>query len=119
MATRYAKATGKIPAVVLHTTVARFTPRCGARRAAQSAIPMVVLAGESIRLCRGARNRHGAPVACGWLTDGGRAGAPHEHCVKCELRPHTRVILPHTVQRAASWRGGAEGPVFVSVPPNS
>src|SRR5439155_27326877 len=48
MATGYAKATGKLPAVVLHTTVGALHATMGVRAALHERIPMVVLAGESI-----------------------------------------------------------------------
>src|SRR5436853_3382546 len=48
MATGYAKATGKLPAVVLHTTVGALHATMGLRAALHERIPMVVMAGESV-----------------------------------------------------------------------
>src|SRR5262252_8285099 len=48
MAMGYAKATGKLPAVVLHTTVGALHGAMLMRAALHERIPMVVLAGESI-----------------------------------------------------------------------
>src|SRR5437016_13951555 len=48
MATGYAKATGKLPALVLHTTVGALHATMGVRAALHERIPMVVMAGESI-----------------------------------------------------------------------
>src|SRR2546422_10683141 len=53
MATGYAKATGKLPAVVLHTTVGALHATMGVRAALHERIPMVVLAGESIGFAEG------------------------------------------------------------------
>src|SRR5258706_3511420 len=48
MASGYAKATGKLPAVVIHTTVGSLHASMGVRAALHERIPMVVLAGESV-----------------------------------------------------------------------
>src|SRR5688500_3884077 len=48
MASGYAKATGKLPAVMLHTTVGTLHAAMALRIARQERVPMVVLAGESI-----------------------------------------------------------------------
>src|SRR4029077_12732899 len=44
MATRYAKATGKLPAVVIHTTVGALHATMALRAALHERIPMVVMA---------------------------------------------------------------------------
>src|SRR6266481_6448294 len=56
MASGYAKATGKLPAVVLHTTVGALHATMGVRAALHERIPMVVLAGESIGFAEGAHS---------------------------------------------------------------
>src|SRR2546428_6642104 len=48
MATGYAKATGKLPALVLHTTVGALHATMGLRAALHERVPMVVMAGESV-----------------------------------------------------------------------
>src|SRR2546421_8764931 len=48
MATRYAKATGKLPALVLHTTGGALHAPMGMRAALHERIPMGVMAGASI-----------------------------------------------------------------------
>src|SRR5262245_1703066 len=48
MASGYAKASGKLPAVVLHTTVGALHAAMTLRIALHERVPMVVLAGESI-----------------------------------------------------------------------
>jgi len=115
MATGYAKATGKLPAVVLHTTVGALHATMGVRAALHERIPMVVLAGESIGFAEGAHSVMGRQ----WLrllTDVGGPARLMEHCVKWSFGLNTSVILPHTVQRACQLAMAApKGPVFVSV----
>src|SRR3970040_2650382 len=48
MAMGYAKATGKLPAVVVHTTVGALHTTMIARAALHERIPMVILAGEVV-----------------------------------------------------------------------
>src|ERR687887_1871938 len=48
MATGYAKATGKLPALVIHTTVGALHAAMGLRAARHERIPIVALAGESV-----------------------------------------------------------------------
>src|SRR3982750_3863828 len=48
MATGYAKATGKLPALVIHTTVGALHATMGLRAALHERVPMVVMAGESV-----------------------------------------------------------------------
>jgi len=116
MATGYAKATGKLPAVVLHTTVGALHATMGVRAALHERIPMVVLAGESIGFAEGTHSVMGRQ----WLrllTDVGGPARLMEHCVKWSFGLNTSVILPHTVQRACQLAMAApKGPVFVSVP---
>ena len=48
MASGYAKATGKLPAVMIHTTVGALHATMGMRGALHEQVPMVVFTGESI-----------------------------------------------------------------------
>src|SRR6185503_6492666 len=48
MASGYAKSTGKLPAVVIHTTVGALHATMALRAALHERIPMVVMAGESV-----------------------------------------------------------------------
>src|SRR3954462_6183885 len=48
MASGYSKATGKLPAVVLHTTVGTLHAAMALRIAKHERVPMVVMAGESV-----------------------------------------------------------------------
>ena len=53
MASGYAKASGKLPAVMLHTTVGALHASMALRGALHENIPMVVFAGESIAFGEG------------------------------------------------------------------
>ena len=115
MATGYFKATGKLPAVVIHTTVGSLHAAMGVRAALHERVPMVVLAGESVAFAEG-------PSSAGrqWLrvlTDVGGPARLMEPTVKWSFGLNTSVILPHTIQRACQLAMSApRGPVFVSVP---
>jgi len=115
MATGYFKATGKLPAVVIHTTVGSLHAAMGVRAALHERVPMVVLAGESVAFAEG-------PSSAGrqWLrvlTDLGGPARLMEPTVKWSFGLNTSVILPHTMQRACQLAMSApRGPVFVSVP---
>jgi len=116
MAIGYAKATGKLPAVFLHTTVGVLHATMIVRAALHERIPMVVLAGESI----GFSEPPGPKVGRQWLrllTDTGGPARLMEPCVKWSLALNRSALLPHTVQRACQLAMAApRGPVFVSVP---
>jgi acetolactate synthase-1/2/3 large subunit len=71
MALGYAKATGKLPAVFLHTTVGALHATMIVRAALHERIPMVVLAGESARSRRTARP---GASGCVFSDIGGPAG---------------------------------------------
>jgi acetolactate synthase-1/2/3 large subunit len=115
MATGYFKATGKLPAVVIHTTVGSLHAAMGVRAALHERVPMVVLAGESVEFAEG-------PSSAGrqWLrvlTDLGGPARLMEPTVKWSFGLNTSVILPHTIQRACQLAMSApRGPVFVAVP---
>jgi acetolactate synthase-1/2/3 large subunit len=116
MAMGYAKATGKLPAVVLHTTVGSLHAAMIVRAALHERIPLVVLAGESI----GFAEPPGPKVGRQWLrvlTDIGGPARLMEPCVKWSFALNRSALLPHTAQRACQLAMAApKGPVFVSVP---
>lgn len=116
MALGYAKATGKLPAVFLHTTVGALHATMIVRAALHERIPMVVLAGESI----GFGEAPGPTLGRQWLrllTDTGGPARLMEPCVKWSFALNRSALLPHTVQRACQLATAApRGPVFVSVP---
>ena len=116
MALGYAKATGKLPAVVVHTTVGALHTTMIARAALHERIPLVILAGEVI----GFAEPPAPKVGRQWLrllTDLGGPARLMEGCVKWSFALNTPDLLPHTVQRACQLAmAGPRGPVFVSVP---
>jgi acetolactate synthase-1/2/3 large subunit len=116
MASGYAKATGKLPALMLHTTVGTLHATMGLRAALHERIPMVVLAGESVGFSENEKFTAGRQ----WLrvlTDLGGPARLAEHCVKWSFGLNSSLILPHTMQRACQLAMSApKGPVFVSVP---
>jgi acetolactate synthase-1/2/3 large subunit len=116
MASGYAKATGKLPALVLHTTVGALHATMGLRAALHERIPMVVLAGEAISFAE----PPAPPAGRQWLrvlTDLGGPARLVEPTVKWTFGLNSSLILPHTIQRACQLAMSApRGPVFVSVP---
>lgn len=116
MAIGYSKATGKLPALVLHTTVGALHATMALRAALHERIPMVVMAGESIAFAEAAST----PPGRQWLRLLSDVGGPArlvESCVKWSFGLNTGVLLPHTIQRACQLAMAApRGPVFVSVP---
>lgn len=116
MAIGYAKATGKLPALVLHTTVGALHATMALRAALHERIPMVVMAGESIAFAEAPLPDPGRQ----WLrllTDVGGPARLVESCVKWAFGMNTSLLLPHTAQRACQLAMAApRGPVFVSVP---
>src|SRR3954466_4458537 len=116
MASGYAKATGKLPAIVIHTTVGALHATMGLRAALHERVPMVVLAGESVSF----GEPPAPPAGRQWLrvlTDVGGPAALVERSVKWSFGLNTSLILPHTIQRACQLAMSApKGPVFVSVP---
>ena len=116
MASGYAKATGKLPAIVIHTTVGALHATMGLRAALHERIPMVVLAGESISFAE----PPAPPAGRQWLrvlTDLGGPARLVEPTVKWSFGLNTSLILPHSIQRACQLAMSApRGPVFISVP---
>jgi acetolactate synthase I/II/III large subunit len=116
MASGYAKITGKLPAVVIHTTVGSLHATMALRAALHERVPMVVLAGESI----GFGETQGHDPGHQWLrvlADIGGPAALVERCVKRSFALNTSAILPQTIVRACQLAGAEpQGPVFVSVP---
>lgn len=116
MAIGYAKATGKLPALVLHTTVGTLKATMALRAALHERIPMVVLAGESIAFAEAPLPDPGRQ----WLRLLADLGGPARlaaSCAKWSFGMNTSLVLPHTIQRACQLAMAApRGPVFVSVP---
>jgi acetolactate synthase I/II/III large subunit len=115
MASGYAKASGKLPAVMIHTTVGSLHATMALRGALHQRVPMVVLAGESI----GFGEAPGPDPGRQWvlLADMGGPARLVERCVKWSFGLNSIALLPATVQRACQLAMAApEGPTFVSVP---
>lgn len=116
MASGYAKASGKLPAVMIHTTVGSLHATMALRGALHEQVPMVVLAGESI----GFGEERGDDPGHQWLRLLADVGGPArlvERCVKWSFALNSSAILPATIQRACQLAMAApQGPVFVSVP---
>lgn len=116
MASGYAKATGKLPAVMIHTTVGALHASMALRGALHEQVPMVVLTGESI----GFGEEEGPDPGAQWVGHLADIGGPArlvERCVKWGFGVNTKSVLPATLQRACQLAMAApRGPVFVSVP---
>src|ERR1043166_4832125 len=88
MASGYSKATGKLPAVVLHTTVGTLHATMALRIAKHERVPMVVMAGESATFSESPSFKAGRQ----WLrllTDVGGAGRLAAPRGTWSRRPHS------------------------------
>ncbi|MGH7844676.1 MAG: thiamine pyrophosphate-binding protein [Candidatus Binatia bacterium] len=116
MASGFAKATGKLPAVMIHTTVGSLHATMAMRGALHEQVPMVVLTGESIAF----GEDEGPDPGGQWLGSLADIGGPArlvEHCVKWSFGINNKALLPATIQRACQIATAApKGPVFISVP---
>jgi acetolactate synthase-1/2/3 large subunit len=116
MASGYAKSTGRLPAVMLHTTVGALHASMALRGALHENVPMVVFAGESI----GFGEEPGPDPGGHWLAQLADIGGPArlvEHCVKWSLAVNAKVVFPAAIARACQLAMTApKGPVFVSLP---
>src|SRR5215510_5884483 len=115
MASGYAKSTGKLPAVMIHTTVGALHATMAMRAAVHEQVPMVVFAGESI-----AFGEDGGDLGHQWLRVLADVGGPArlvEASAKWSFGLNTSALLPTTIQRACQLAMSApQGPVFVSLP---
>ena len=116
MASGYAKSTGKLPAVMIHTTVGSLHGAMALRGALHENVPMVVFAGESIAFGQDAGPDPGAQ----WLSSLADIGGPARllaPCVKWSFGVNAISAFPSTIQRACQIAmSGPRGPVFVSLP---
>ncbi|HKB74390.1 MAG TPA: thiamine pyrophosphate-binding protein [Burkholderiales bacterium] len=116
MASGYTKATGKLSAVVLHTTVGALHATMAMRAALHERVPMVVLAGESVSF----GERPGYGIGPQWLRLLSDVGGPARlvaPCVKWSFGLNDSALLPATIARACQIAMAApRGPAFVSVP---
>ena len=115
MASGYFKATGKLPAVMIHTTVGSLHATMGMRGAIREQVPMVVFSGESI----GYGEDEGPDPGAQWLGHLSNIGGPAkmvEQTVKWSFGVNNKAILPATIQRACQLAMAApKGPTFVSL----
>lgn len=115
MATGYAKATGKLPAVIIHTTVGALHATMALRAALHERVPMVVLTGESI----GFGDMNAPDPGQQWLrvlADNGGPAKLVRDVVKWSYALTNSAILPATIQRACQLAMTApRGPTFVSI----
>src|SRR5215475_2229354 len=98
MASGYAKATGKLPAVMIHTTVGALHATMALRAAVHERVPMVVFAGESIGF-----TESGQDLGHQWLRVLADVGGPArlvEPCVKWSFGLNSSAIFAATIQRA-------------------
>jgi len=116
MASGYGKTTGKLPAVVLHTTVGALHATMAMRAALHERVPMLVLAGESISF--GERSGYGiGPQWLRLLSDVGGPARLVAPCVKWSFGLNDSALLAATIARACQLALSApRGPAFVSVP---
>ena len=116
MASGYAKATGKLPAVMIHTTVGSLHGAMAMRGALHDNLPMVIFCGESI----GFGHEPGPDPGAQWLGSLVDIGGPARllaPCVKWSYGLNAASALASTVQRACQIAMSApRGPVFVSLP---
>ena len=116
MASGYAKSTGKLAAVMIHTTVGALHATMALRGALHEQIPMVVFTGESL----GFGEEAGPDVGAQWLGALADIGGPArlvDRCVKWSFGVNAKSLLPSTIQRACQLAmGSPKGPVFVSLP---
>ncbi|HEY6992629.1 MAG TPA: thiamine pyrophosphate-binding protein [Xanthobacteraceae bacterium] len=116
MASGYTKSSGKLAAVMVHTTVGSLHASMALRGALHENVPMVVLAGESIAF----GETPGPDLGTHWLSQLADIGGPArlvERCVKWSFAVNTKAVLPSTIQRACQMAmTDPKGPVFVSLP---
>src|ERR1051325_953235 len=93
MASGYSKATGKLPAVVLHTTVGTLHATMALRIAKHERVPMVVMAGESATFSPSPSfeaGRPGAPPPHGRRRPGPLGGAGRQVEPRPQFQPAAR-----------------------------
>jgi acetolactate synthase-1/2/3 large subunit len=116
MAMGYAKVTGRLPVVLLHTTVGALHGAMALRAAYHEQVPMLVCAGESVGFGEG----RGEYVGFQWqrfLADRGGPARMADPYVKWSFGVNTKVVLPGSIHRACQLAmASPKGPVFLSVP---
>src|SRR5215813_318013 len=116
MAMGYAKVTGRLPMVLLHTTVGTLHGAMGLRAAYHEQVPMLVCAGESVGFGEGG----GDYVGFQWqrfLADRGGPARMADPYVKWSFGVNTKAVLPSSIHRACQLAmASPKGPVFLALP---
>jgi len=116
MASGFAKATGRLSAVLIHTTPGTLNAGLGLRAAFHEEVPMLVCAGESIDF----GELLGFDPGGQWvryLADRGGPARFVENCVKWSFGVNSRAVLASTIHRACQIAMTPPcGPVFLSLP---
>src|SRR3989442_15776778 len=116
MASGYAKASGKLAAVMIHTTVGALHATMALRQALHEQVPMVVFTGESVGFGEGS----GHDLGHQWLrllTDIGGPARLVEPGVKGGFGLNALALLPAAIPRARPPPpAAAHGPRVVSLP---
>jgi acetolactate synthase-1/2/3 large subunit len=116
MAAGFAKATGRLSAVIVHTTVGTLHAGMAIRAAYHEELPMLVCAGESIDF----GETEGFDPGGQWIRYLADRGGPTrfaEPCAKWSMGVISRPTLASTVHRACQIAmTPPRGPVFVSLP---
>jgi len=116
MASGYAKATGRLSAVLVHTTVGTLHAGMAMRAAYHEELPMLVCAGESIDFGEGSGFDPGGQWVR-YLADRGGPARFAEPFAKWSIGVVSRPTLASTLHRACQIAmTPPRGPVFVSVP---
>jgi len=116
MASGYAKATGRLPAVLIHTTVGTLNAGLAMRAAYHEEVPMLVCAGESIDFGETPGFNPGGQWIR-YLADRGGPARFAEPCVKWSFGVNSRAVLASSIHRACQIAMTPPcGPVFLSLP---
>jgi acetolactate synthase-1/2/3 large subunit len=116
MASGYAKATGRLPAVLIHTTVGTLNAGLAMRAAYHEEVPMLVCAGESIDFGEMPGFNPGGQWIR-YLADRGGPARFAEPCVKWSFGVNSRAVLASSIHRACQIAMTPPcGPVFLSLP---
>jgi thiamine pyrophosphate-dependent acetolactate synthase large subunit-like protein len=116
MASGYAKATGRMAAVLIHTAPGTLNAGLGLRSALHEELPMLVCCGESIDFGEMAEFDPGGQ----WVRYLADIGGPVKYaagCTKWSFGVNSRAVLASSVHRACQIAMSPPyGPVFLSIP---
>src|SRR5208337_5295108 len=119
MASGYAKATGRLPAVLIHTTVGTLHAGMAMRAAYHEKIPMIVCAGESIDF----GELPGFDPGGQWIRYLADIGGPArfaQGCVKWSFGVNSRAVLADAMHRACQIAmAPPRGPAATSAAPRA